>query len=191
MSHNHKYANIPFGEGESDPDGIDQHAPGAKTDKGKPDCSLLLYFGKALTAVSEVGTFGAEKYTRGGWQTVADGINRYTAAMLRHVLQENYEEYDRDLPVMHAAQVAWNALARLELMLRGKSEVPSYEEWSKRLELFNQQIVGGIDNEEVPDDSGPCNVPNCESTTRRCGSGCDNLTEERPIHTTDNQLKRE
>jgi hypothetical protein len=75
-------------------------------------------FGEALQEVARVGTYGAEKYTRGGWQTVPDGVNRYTAAMLRHVLQENAGRYDSDLPVLHAAQVAWNALARLELMLR-------------------------------------------------------------------------
>lgn len=109
-----------FGKGESDPNGVAQHAHGAKLDSGKPDASLLLMFGKALEAVAEVGTFGAEKYTRGGWQGVKDGINRYTAALLRHIFKEHYETMDRDLPVMHAAQVAWNALARLELMLRKK-----------------------------------------------------------------------
>lgn len=111
-----------YGKGEKDPNGIKQHDHGAKTDAGKPDCSLLLLFGKALRAVAEVGTFGAEKYTRGGWQGVPDGINRYTAAMLRHILAEAYEEFDKDLPVRHAAQVAWNALARLELMLREENE---------------------------------------------------------------------
>ena len=111
-------SNVSFGQGESDPTGRDQHAPGAKTDAGKPDCSLLLMFGKALREVARVGTYGAQKYTRGGWQDVPDGINRYTAALLRHMCEEHYEVYDRDLPVMHAAQTAWNALARLELMLR-------------------------------------------------------------------------
>lgn len=109
---------IQYGQGESDPDGIAQHEHGAKTDSGKPDCSLLLMFGRALEAVAEVGTFGAEKYTRGGWQGVCDGIHRYTAALLRHLFKEHYEEYDMDLPVKHAAQVAWNSLARLELILR-------------------------------------------------------------------------
>lgn len=111
-----------FGKGESDPYGIDQHANGSKTDAGKPDCSLLQMFGKALPAIAEVGTFGAKKYTRGGWQSVPDGINRYSAAMLRHYFAEYYEEMDRDLPVLHAAQVAWNALARLELILREKEK---------------------------------------------------------------------
>jgi len=103
---------------EVDPDGISQHDSGAKNDDGKPDCSLLLMFGKALEATAEVGTLGAVKYTRGGWQHVARGIERYTAALLRHLFKEHYEDYDTDLGVLHASQVSWNALARLELMLR-------------------------------------------------------------------------
>ena len=102
---------------EVDPDGVDQHAHGAKLDAGKPDLSLLLMFGRALTAVGMVGTYGAEKYTRGGWRGVVDGINRYTAAMLRHLFKEDRSPMDDDLPVLHATQVAWNALARLELIL--------------------------------------------------------------------------
>jgi hypothetical protein len=113
-------------QNEKDPTGRDQHELGAKVDAGKPDCSLLGMFGKALRAVSEVGTYGKNKYTRGGWQFVPDGINRYTAAMLRHYFAEHYEVMDKDLPVLHAAQVAWNALARLELLLREK-ELLEYE----------------------------------------------------------------
>lgn len=120
--------NEEYGIGESDPTGRDQHEKGAKTDNGKPQASLLLMFGKALLAVARVGTYGALKYTRGGWQFVPDGINRYTDAMLRHVLEEHYNEYDSDLPVLHAAQTAWNALARLELMLRKREEKKSEKE---------------------------------------------------------------
>lgn len=104
---------------EVDPNGKDQHDAGAKLDSGKPDCSLLGMFGRALRAVAMVGTHGANKYTRGGWQSVPNGFNRYTAAMLRHYFYENEEDYDQDLPdTLHAAQVAWNSLARLELKLR-------------------------------------------------------------------------
>lgn len=109
---------------QQDPKGLEASQPGAKLDSGKPDASLLLHFGKALSAVAEVGTAGAKKYSRGGWQEVDDGVNRYTAAMLRHLLAENYETFDKDISaylgkdVRHAASVAWNALARLELILR-------------------------------------------------------------------------
>jgi hypothetical protein len=105
---------------EVDPNGIDQHEPGAKVDAGKPDCSLLLLFGRALTEVAEIGTFGAAKYTRGGWIDVPDGINRYTAALMRHLLKEQREELDLDSGLLHAAHAAWNALARLELICRAK-----------------------------------------------------------------------
>jgi hypothetical protein len=109
-----------YGEGEEDSYGKSQHESGAKLDKGKPDASLLLMFGKALLAVAEVGTYGAAKYTRGGWQEVPDGENRYTAALLRHLFTEHYEEFDEDIPVLHAAQTAWNALARLEKIIRDR-----------------------------------------------------------------------
>lgn len=111
---------MPLPEAQTDPFGISQHQPGAKLDGNKPDTSLLLYFGRALTEIAEVGTIGARKYTRGGWQTVPDGVNRYTSAMLRHLLTEQREERDSETNMYHAAQVAWNALARLELILREK-----------------------------------------------------------------------
>ena len=108
---------------EADPDGLDAHSPGAKLDQGKPDASLLFMFGKALTAVAAVGTFGAQKYTRGGWQHVDGGRDRYTAALLRHLFKEHYGSNDPDSGLLHAAHAAWNALARLELELR-EQEVP-------------------------------------------------------------------
>lgn len=105
-----------------------QHEPGAKLDNGKPDASLLQYFPRALLEVARVGSYGQRKYTRGGWQYVDDGVTRYTAAMMRHFLAEQIEgTYDTDPlaaelgysdELRHDAQVAWNALARLELRLR-------------------------------------------------------------------------
>ena len=108
----------PTAGAEHDPSGLSAHAPGAKLDAGKPRAGLLGHFGLALLAVAEVSTAGAAKYSEGGWQAVPDGIKRYTDAMWRHQLKENLELRDGDLGVLHAAQVAWNALARLELMLR-------------------------------------------------------------------------
>lgn len=107
---------------EVDPHGKEQHEKGAKLDQGKPDASLLLMFGHALTEVARVGTFGAEKYTRGGWQSVGEGKTRYTAALLRHLLKEHYEPNDPDSGLLHAAHAAWNALARLDLMLRERED---------------------------------------------------------------------
>lgn len=112
---------------QKDPNGLSAHQPGAKLDNGKPDASLLLMFGRALAEVARVGTYGSNKYTRGGWQSVSDGVNRYTAAMLRHLLSENQGIFDGESGLRHASQVAWNALARLELILR-KEEMIYVEE---------------------------------------------------------------
>ncbi|CAH9012196.1 putative DUF5664 domain-containing protein [Vibrio phage 191E37-1] len=109
---------------ERDPNGIDQHDDGAKLDAGKPMAGRLLgMFGCALMAVSEVGTFGAKKYTEGGWQHVEDGFKRYDDAGMRHFLKRGMgEEFDADSELPHLAHEAWNALAKLELYLRDKKQ---------------------------------------------------------------------
>jgi hypothetical protein len=108
-----------LGNPETDPTGRDQHQPGAKLDAGKPRVGLVIGdFGAALTEVARVGTYGAQKYTAHGWLTVPNGEERYTDAMYRHLLQENHTPFDGDTGLLHAAHAAWNALARLELMLQ-------------------------------------------------------------------------
>lgn len=103
---------------EHDPTGRDAHAPGAKLDGGKPRVGLVLFgFSRALTEVAKVGTYGAEKYSDNGWEQVPKGAERYTDALLRHLLKEATEDLDPDTELPHAAHTAWNALARLELLL--------------------------------------------------------------------------
>jgi len=94
--------------------------PGVKHDVKKPRASMvLLGFANALLAVAEAGTFGAVKYADNNWRHVPNGTERYTDAMLRHLLAEGAGEItDPDSGLWHAAHTAWNALARLELMLR-------------------------------------------------------------------------
>jgi len=105
---------------EKDPHGKNAHAPGAKLDAGKTRLGLvLLGFARALQAVGEVGTFGARKYTDDGWVEVENGQARYTDALLRHLMSESRgEKLDPDSGLRHAAQVAWNALARLDIEIR-------------------------------------------------------------------------
>lgn len=106
---------------ESDPNGKNPHEPGAKLDSGKAPVfrGLLDYFPCACEAVAEVSAFGANKYAWKGWETVPDGVSRYSDAMVRHVTKEaKGEVLDDDSGLSHAAHCAWNALARLELMLR-------------------------------------------------------------------------
>lgn len=106
--------------GPIDPNGKGQHEPGAKMDAGKVRVGLVLGgFSRALTEVSRVGTNGARKYTDNGWMEVPGGIARYTDALGRHLLEEaSGELIDQEWGLLHAAHAAWNALARLELMLK-------------------------------------------------------------------------
>ena len=105
---------------ERDPNGTDANAPGAKLDAGKNRLGLVVGgFSRAIKAVGDVGTFGAGKYTPNGWMSVPNGVERYTDAMYRHLLDEAAGELtDPQTGIAHAAHAAWNALARLDLMLR-------------------------------------------------------------------------
>ncbi len=97
----------------------------AKLDFGKaPVWALFMkYFPRAMIAVSYVSEYGKRKYNPTGdgtgWRDVPDGLNRYGDAKARHMLKEAmgelYDDGDSGLP--HAAQDAWNAMARLEKML--------------------------------------------------------------------------
>jgi hypothetical protein len=105
---------------ERDPNGIDAHSPGAKLDAGKLRAGLVIGdFALALLAVSEVGTFGANKYSAHGWLSVEDALDRYADAELRHKLKRMAGELtDPDSGLSHRAHEVWNALAQLELELR-------------------------------------------------------------------------
>jgi hypothetical protein len=99
----------------------DPRVPGTKLDHGKARVGLvLLGFSRALLAVSEIGTYGAQTYSDDGWMSVPNGRQRYTDAMLRHLLAEGRhgENLDPGSGLLHSAHVAWNALARLDLQLR-------------------------------------------------------------------------
>ena len=109
---------------ERDPTGRASKEPGAKLDAGKSPVrrGLLEYFPRACMAVALVSAAGASKYSWGGWQTVPGGVDRYGDAGARHICKAAIEgPRDSDFPdqeVLHAAEEAWNAMARLELILR-------------------------------------------------------------------------
>ena len=110
---------------EKDPLGLNLKEPGAKADAGKSPIlqGALQYFTRALLAVATVSMVGAKKYSWKGWESVPDGIARYGNALVRHLAAETTEgETDSDTGQLHASQVAWNALARLELILREKEK---------------------------------------------------------------------
>ena len=106
-------------------DSEDKVAKGAiKYDAGKAPIyrGALSYFPRAISAVAAVSAFGASKYAWNGWQDVDDGYNRYSDALVRHLAYEGEgEDVDPDSGLLHAQHAAWNALARLELLLREKA----------------------------------------------------------------------
>lgn len=107
---------------EKDPNGKDQHEPGAKLDENKILAGILGNFSLALLEVAKVGTYGAKKYTRHGWESVPRGVQRYTDAKWRHLLAQNITTFDEDTGFLHMAHECWNALAVLELTLREELE---------------------------------------------------------------------
>lgn len=115
----------PATSGERDPNGVDAHSPGAKLDAGKVRPSLVIEgMARALWGVAEVATFGAAKYTPGGWVLVPNGQERYADAGYRHTLRRAMgEENDPDSTLAHLKHEAWNALAKLDLHLREQEEV--------------------------------------------------------------------
>lgn len=117
-------------------DASDKISQGAvKYDGGKSPIYRggLGYFPRAISAVATVSAFGASKYAWNGWQNVSDGYSRYSDALVRHLGYEaEGEDVDPDSGLLHAAHTAWNALARLELLLREreagvKSPTPEHE----------------------------------------------------------------
>lgn len=92
---------------------------GAKHDAGKCRAGLLVKdFPRALTAVAQVATFGAQKYAAHSWKTVPGAEERYHDALHRHILaQASGESNDPESGLPHAAHIAWNALALMELEL--------------------------------------------------------------------------
>jgi hypothetical protein len=117
---------------ERDPNGLSAKALGSKLDAGKSPVrrGLLEYFPRACMEVAQVSAAGAAKYSWGGWQTVAGGIDRYGDAAIRHIckaaiegpVDADWKAQGIDVQILHAAEEAWNALARLELILREREK---------------------------------------------------------------------
>ena len=99
---------------------------GIKFDKGKPRLAeMLVDFKLPLSEVCRVWEFGANKYNKSNWKHVDNAIDRYTNAMLRHLVAEDIPDaederhtmVDEESRLLHAAHVAWNALARLYFII--------------------------------------------------------------------------
>lgn len=90
----------------------------------EPDLECPTFIGQFAQHLLEIASlmeFGQRKYERSSWLEVPDGFNRYSDAMMRHYLQSFYELKDRESGYYHLTCVAWNAMCRCELFLRGRA----------------------------------------------------------------------
>lgn len=93
----------------------------------------LAYFPKAISAVASVSAFGASKYAWKGWESVPDGYNRYSDALVRHLIYEGAgESMDPDSGLLHSSHTAWNSLARLELQIAEIEKAGGLETWLRK-----------------------------------------------------------
>lgn len=92
---------------------------GKKHDQGKPDYSLLPV--SPIRAIVEILTFGVKKYSRDNWQQVSDPINRYTAALMRHIEDwRGGQKYDPETGKNHLAHAGCCLLFLLWFELKGE-----------------------------------------------------------------------
>ena len=78
--------------------------------------ALILDFAQALQAVAKVKRFGLKKHPANSWKQ--ESVEADTDAMLRHFVAESYEAIDPESDLLHAAHLAWRALARLQKLLQ-------------------------------------------------------------------------
>ena len=94
-----------------DPAGKPGAAAGRKSDEEKPRMELLPM--PELVEVAKALTYGAKKYAPDNWKAVPNAAQRYKGALLRHLAAMEEEAFDHecaDACILHAAQVACNAL---------------------------------------------------------------------------------
>lgn len=96
----------------------------AKYDAGKPEVfqGVFDYFPRALLEVANVSGYGAKKYSWGGAKGVKSAYERYSNALGRHIMLAGidgpYDTGPGGSGLLHDAQVAWNALMKLEAGLK-------------------------------------------------------------------------
>lgn len=78
---------------------------------------------RAIEALARVMTWALDEkgYKESDWLQVPDAINKYSGGMHRHDNKEKRgQEFDEESGLEHAIHTAWNAMARVELILRKK-----------------------------------------------------------------------
>lgn len=91
-------------------------------EKSNPMRDVYLEFPRAMRATASVTAYGAKKHAPRGWQTFEPdyGVVYHTSKIGRHLIDRelNGEINHSDDDLLHAAQVAWNALALLENIIK-------------------------------------------------------------------------
>ena len=108
---------------------------GKKYDSSKPRMYLLPP--KAVVEVSNVLTFGAEKYDEENWRKLDNLQNRYTGGALRHIFAHlDGELKDEETNYSHLAHAICCLLFKLEIELEKdcKEERPRESVWSQHRE---------------------------------------------------------
>ena len=103
---------------------------GIKYDSNKPRLAeMIIDFKEPLLQLCKVWEFGANKYEKSNWKLIDNGKDRYTNAMLRHLVQEEDFLFDDESKLLHASHIAFNALARLYFIVQElKMNKPHMEE---------------------------------------------------------------
>lgn len=132
---------------ERDPQGLNASTPGAKLDSGKqrPWLVLRMGFGRALQAVTRIGTKGAGKYSDNGWKSVQNGYARYMEAFGRHQdaldLGKVLDDGLGGTGESHIACMAWNLLAAEEFRLARLAGFPNVQAWHDSLGIGTPPIT--------------------------------------------------
>lgn len=86
---------------------------------------FLNYFPDAIREVAKVSEFGAKKYDWNNWQQLENGYTNCTNSLARHLCNEaekGPEGLDDESELLEAAHTAWNAMARLQFILKARKE---------------------------------------------------------------------
>jgi hypothetical protein len=96
---------------------------GTKFDDGKPRLAeMIIDFKEPLQELCKVWEFGAKKYSKSNWKLVDNGKDRYTNALLRHLIAEEDKLTDDETELLHSAHIAFNALARMYFILKERNK---------------------------------------------------------------------
>lgn len=96
------------------------------TDKARL-AEMIVDFRKPLEELCKVWEFGANKYEKSNWKKLDNGIDRYSNALMRHLIAEDICIYDNESNLLHAAHIAFNALARLHFIIENEELFNVYD----------------------------------------------------------------